>query len=149
MTGFASTTPFRIIRGLAAAGPNARSLYLLICETDAVSAVRADLADEVLVQLGGDMRSLTTSEVQPDKLEEAFIGDAGRPVVLITLDRWAPKLIDSLDRNVVLLTRAGTVILLADRKVAERALAVAPNLRNRLADVLAITPDEAFGGARS
>ena len=124
-------------------------MYLLICEAGAMNAVRADLTDEVQVQLGFDIRFLTASEVRPEKLEEAVAGDAVRPVVLVTLDRWAPKLISSLDRNIVVLTRAGTVLLLADRQIAERALAAAPNLRSRLADVLAIKPDEAFGGARS
>ncbi|MCX6636963.1 MAG: hypothetical protein NT090_18055 [Acidobacteria bacterium] len=124
-------------------------MYLLICEAGAMDAVRADLTAEVQVQLGFDIRFLTASEVRPEKLEDAFLEDAVRPVVLITLDRWLPKLIDSLDRNVVVLTRAGTVLLLADRQIAERALAAAPNLRSRIADVLAITPDEAFGGARS
>jgi hypothetical protein len=123
-------------------------LYLLICEAGAMNAIRADLTAEVQVQLGFDIRFLTASEVRPEKLEEAFVGDAVRPVVLIALDRWLPKLIGSLDRNIVVLTRAGTVLLLADRHIAERALAAAPNLRSRLADVLAITPDEAFGGAR-
>ena len=149
MTDFSPTTAFRLVRGLAAAGQDSPCLYLLICEAGAMNAVRADLTDEVQVQLGFDIRFLTASEVRPEKLEEAFVGDAVRPVVLITLDRWAPKLIGSLDRNIVVLTRAGTVLLLADRQIAERALAAAPNLRNRLADVLAITPDEAFGGARS
>ena len=114
-----------------------------------MDAVRADLTDEVQVQLGFDIRFLTASEVRPEKLGEAFVRDAVRPVILITLDRWLPKLIDSLDCNVVVLTRAGTVLLLADRQIAERALAAAPNLRSRLADVLAIAPDQAFGGARS
>ncbi len=131
------------------AGQDAPCLYLLICEAGAMNAIRADLTDEVQVQLGFDIRFLTASEVRPEKLEEAFAGDAVRPVTLITLDRWLPKLIDSLDCNIVVLTRAGTVLLLADRQIAERALTAAPNLRSRLADVLAITPDEAFGGARS
>jgi hypothetical protein len=124
-------------------------LYLLICEAGAMNAIRADLTDEVQVQLGFDIRFLTASEVNPEKLGDAFLEDAVRPVILITLDRWLPKLIDSLDCNVVVLTRAGTVLLLADRQIAERVLAEAPNLRSRLADVLAIKPDEAFGGARS
>ncbi|MDP2999840.1 MAG: hypothetical protein Q8N47_20295 [Bryobacterales bacterium] len=124
-------------------------MYLLICEVFAMDAIRADLTAEVQVQLGFDIRFLTASEVNPEKLGDAFLADAVRPVILITLDRWLPKLIDSLDCNVVVLTRAGTVLLLANRQIAERALAAAPNLRSRLADVLAIAPDQAFGGARS
>ena len=34
------------------------------------------------------------------------------------------------------------MLLLADFEVAERTLAAAPNLRNRLADVLLIKPDD-------
>jgi hypothetical protein len=81
-----------------------------------------------------------------DRLEEAFKRDPDRPVTLITLDHWLPKLVTALDRNVVSLTRGGAVLLLANQAIAERLLSAAPNLRNRLSDVLTIRPDEAFGG---
>ena len=68
-------------------------------------------------------------------------------MVLVTLDRWIPKLIDSLDRNIVLATSAGAVFLLTNEEIANRILAAAPNLRNRLTDVVSIAPDEAIGGA--
>ena len=147
MIEFATTTPFRLVRRLAAAGPESPSLYLLISEVDTMGTVRADVADEVRAQLGVNVRSLLASEMFPERLGDAFRADTA--VVLITLDHWAPRLVDSLDRNIVLLARVGTVLLLASQEVAERALAAAPNLRNRLTDVLAMKPDEAFGGARA
>ena len=149
MIDFSATSPFGLVRRLAAAGQDSPSVYLLISEAAAIDAVQADIAAEVQVQLGVNLRSLAASEVQPERLEDAFAVDSMSPVVLITLDHWAPKLIDSLDRNVVLVPRAGPVLLLADFELAERALAAAPNLRNRLTDVLAIGPEEASGGARA
>lgn len=149
MTDFAPTTPFGLARRLAAARQDSPSLYLLICQASAIEAVQVDITAEVQVQLGLNLRSLAASEVQPERLEEAFARSSGSPVVLIRLDRWAPKLIDSLDRNIVLVTTVGPVLLLTTIEVAQRALASAPNLRNRLTDVLAIRPDEAFGGARA
>ncbi len=149
MTDFTPTTPFGLVRRLAAAGQESPSLYLLISEGAAIDAVQADLAAEVRVQLGVNLRSLAASEVRPERLEDAFAADMASPVVLINLDRWAPKLIRSFDRNIVLMTRTGPVLLLTSPEIAERVLAVAPNLRNRLTDVLAIRPDEAFGGERA
>ena len=116
---------------------------MLISDASNTEGVRADIAAEVQVQLGVELRSVAISEMQPERLQEVF-----RPysVVLIMLDSWAPKLIESLDRNVVLLMRAGTVLLLSSFELAERALVAAPNLRNRLADVLVIESDAEFGG---
>jgi hypothetical protein len=149
MIDFSATTPFRLVRRLAAAGQNTPSVYLLVCDAAAVDAVRADLAAEVQVQLGSNLRSLAASEVRPERLEDAFTLETDRPVVLVTLNRWLPKLVDSFDRNIVLLTRAGIVLLLASHEIGERALATGPNLRNRLTDVLSIKPDETFGDARA
>lgn len=149
MIDFSATTPFRLVRRLAAAGQDTPSVYLLVCDAAAVDAVRADIAAEVEVQLGFKVRSLAASEVLPERLEDAFTAETVRPVVLVTLDRWLPRLVDSFDRNIVLLTRAGIVLLLASQVIAERALAAGPNLRNRLTDVLSIKPDEAFGDARA
>ena len=143
MTDFSPTTPFGLVRRLAAAGQGSPSLYLLISEAGAIDAVQADLAAEVQVQLGVNLRSLTASEVRPERLEDAFRAESVSPVVLLTLDRWTPKLIDSLDRNIVLVARTGPVLLLTNSELAERALAAAPNLRNRLTDVLTIRPEEA------
>ena len=149
MIDFSGTTPFRLVRRLAAAGQNTPSVYLLFSEADAFAAVLADIAAEVKVQFGFDLRSEQASELRLEALAEAFTPDAIRPIVFITLNQWLPDLIDWLDRNVVLLTRSGGVLLLADPKEGERALAKAPNLRNRLTDVLSIRPEESFGGARA
>jgi hypothetical protein len=142
MTDFSTATAFGLVRRIAAAGQDNPAIYLLISETSAIDALQADLSAEVQVQLGIELRSLAASDIQPDKLEEAF---AHAGVVLITLDRWTPYFIQSLDRNIVWVTNTGPVLLLATFDVAERALALAPNLRNRLTDVLVIRPDESFG----
>jgi hypothetical protein len=146
MTDFSVTIAFGLVRRLAAAGTETPSLYLLISDAGAIRAVQADIAAEVQVQLGVGLRSLTAAEVRLDRLEGAFKRYPDRPVTLITLDRWLPKLVTALDRNVVSLTRRGSVLLLADQGVAERMLSAAPNLRNRLSDVLAIRPEEVLGG---
>jgi hypothetical protein len=146
MTDFAATIAFGLVRRLAAAGTGTPSLYLLISDAGAIRAIESDIAAEVQVQLGVGLRSLLAAEMGLDRLEEAFMPDPDRPVTLITLDHWLPKLVIALDRNVVSLTRGGAVLLLANQAVAERLLSAAPNLRNRLSDVLAIRPDEAFGG---
>jgi hypothetical protein len=146
MTDFSATIAFGLVRRLAAAGTHTPSLYLLISDAGAIRAIEADIAAEVQVQLGVGLRSLAAAGVRLDRLEAAFTGDPDRPITLITLDHWLPKLVTALDRNVVSLTKGGAVLLLADQGVAERLLSAAPNLRNRLSDVLAIRPDEAFGG---
>lgn len=146
MIDFSRVTPFKLVRRLAAAGQRGVSVYLLVGETADIPAVQADVSAEVQVQLGANLRSLAASELRSERLEDAFRADEGWPVVLITLDRWVPKLVDSLDCNVVLVTRVATVLFLANKEIAERVLTAAPNLRNRLTDVLAISPDEAFGG---
>src|SRR5579863_9177365 len=147
MIDFSPTTPFRLARRLAAAGQDTPSIYLLICKAPAMDAVRADLAAEVEIQLGSKLRTLLGSDVRPELLDDAFKHDTIWLISLVTLNRWLPTLVDSLDRNIVLLARARTaVLLLATPEVAERALASAPNLRNRITDVLSIGPDEALGG---
>jgi hypothetical protein len=146
MIDFSATTPFGLVRRLAAAGQNTPSVHLLIAEGAAMDSVQAEIAVEVQVQLGFNVRSIAASEMLPERLQEVFTPATNRHVVLIYLDRWLPKLVDSLDRNVVLLTRPGVVLLLANHKIGERTLAAAPNLRNRLTDVLAIQPEEVFAG---
>jgi hypothetical protein len=146
MIDFSLTTPFELVRRLAAAGKGSASVYLLIAEDADAAAVQSDMSAEIQVQLGANLRSLAASKIRPEGLQEAFRADAAWPVVLIIMDRWAPKLIDSLDCNVVLMTGVGTVLLLANNEIAERVLTAAPNLRNRLTDVLAVGPDQAFGG---
>lgn len=146
MTDFSATIAFGLVRRIAAAGTDTPSLYLLIADAGDIRAIEADITAEVQVQLGVGLRSLVAAEMKLDRFEEVFTRDPERPVTLITLDHWLPKLVTALDRNVVSLTRGGAVLLLASRAVGERLLSAAPNLRNRLSDVLAIRPDEAVGG---
>jgi hypothetical protein len=119
----------------------------LICDAAEVGAVLADMAAEVEIQLGLSLRPFTGSELRPESLDALTERNAG-DLVVITLDRWLPKLVRSLDRNIVLLTGGGTVVLLAVGDIAERVLRVAPNLRNRLTDVLVLRPEEVFGDSR-
>ena len=150
MIDFSPTTPFRLVRELAAAGQSAPSIYLLVCDDRSTGVVRSDLVAEIEIQLGFKVQSLAASRVRPDKLEDG-LKQSGTDwsIVLLIFDHWLPKLTESIDRNVVLLTRAGTVLLLANPKIAERVLAAAPNLRNRITDVLSIKPDEALEGTRA
>jgi hypothetical protein len=140
MNEFSTTTTFQLIRRLAAAGPNTPTLYLLLCEAAAMDSVRADIEAEVQVQFGFIPRSFSASGIESDPLEKTFAHNTDQPLVLITFDHWIPGLFRSFDRNIVLLKEAGTVLLIASRKIAERALATAPNMRNRFTDVLWIKP---------
>ena len=146
MTGFSATTAFRLVRRLAAIGPDSPSLYLLIADAPAMQAIQADIAAEVQVQLGVTLRSLAAVDVRLDKLEDVFPQACDMWVTLITLDRWLPRLVTTLDRNIVLLTRSGAVLLLASPEVTERLLPAAPNLRNRLTGVFGIRLEQAFEG---
>ena len=146
MTGFPTTTAFRLVRRLAAIGPDSPSLYLLIGDAPAMQAIQDDIAAEVQVQIGVTLHVLAAVDVRLDKLEEVFAPAPDARVTLITLDHWLPKLVTALDRNIVLLTRSGAVLLLASPEVAERLLPAAPNLRNRLSGVFAIRLEEAFKG---
>lgn len=147
MMDFTTVTPFELVRRLAVAGPDSPSIYLLILESSTIGSVRADIAAEIQVQLGIRLRFLTASEMRPEMLDDAFNRNVDSPIVLIALDRPVPRLIESLDRNVVLMESSGIVLLLGPREIAYRVLTAAPNLRNRLTDVLTINPDESFGGA--
>jgi hypothetical protein len=124
-------------------------VYLLIADAAEIEAVQADVAAEVEVQIGDSLRCLVATEIHTERLEDAFRSANPWPVILVTFDRWIPKLIDSLDRNIVLATSAGAVFLLANDEIGNRVLAAAPNLRNRLTDVLVIGPDPALGGLRA
>ncbi|MGA2579547.1 MAG: hypothetical protein ABSH24_26360 [Bryobacteraceae bacterium] len=140
MIAFSDTTAFRLVRRLATVGLDTPSLYLLISDAAEMHVIQADITAEVQVQLGVGFRALAAADVRVDRLEEVFTQDPVTPVTLITVDRWLPKLVAALDRNIVLLTTAGAVLLLANREVAERMLAKAPNLRNRVSDIVAIRP---------
>ncbi|MEX2299621.1 MAG: hypothetical protein WD733_01720 [Bryobacterales bacterium] len=146
MSDFASTTPFQLVRRLAAAGQNSPSAYFLIAATSATESVQVDLAAEVEVQIGGYLQCLAAADLDPERLEHAFGSEIHWPNLLITVDHWVPNVIDWFDRNVVIVIGAGAVLFLANPRVAERVLRAAPNLRNRLTDILTIEPDPAFGG---
>jgi hypothetical protein len=147
MIDFSTTTTFEVVRRVAAAGLATPSIYVLICEPGELGAVQEDLAAEIEVQLGSELRSLDASNITFDVLFEATAHANGPGIVLLAMRRWEQNLVDSIDRNIVLLTDSGPLILLTSFDVAERILAKAPNLRSRLADVLLIGPDEALGGA--
>jgi hypothetical protein len=147
MIDFSTTTTFEVVRRVAAAGLGVPSIYVLICEPGVLRAVQEDLAAEIEVQLGSELRSLDASNITFDVLLEANAHAKGPGIVLLAMRRWEQNLVDSIDRNIVLLTDSGPLILLTSFDVAERILAKAPNLRSRLADVLLIGPDEALGGA--
>jgi hypothetical protein len=140
MTQFAGTTIFQLVRRLAAAGLKSPSLYLLICDDSDIDSVRSDLEMEVRAQFGFFPRSFSASEVIWDRLEDVFSQNKEKPSLLITINHWKPGLFESIDRNVVLLERAGNVILITTAAFAERALVKAPNMRNRFTDILAVKP---------
>lgn len=142
MSKFSPTTTFEVIRRLAAIGLSAPSLYVLICDRGEMEAVQSDLVAETDVQLGSELQLLDGSNSSLEQFFEAIASNGEPRAVLLTIRRWEPKLVDSLDRNIVLVTRAGPLLLLADSEIAERILSAAPNLRNRLADVLLIRPDQ-------
>ena len=129
-------------------GQDAPSLYLLICDPAEMDAVLADMAAEVQIQLGLELRAIAASTLRPETLEALTEHNAGQFVV-IALAIWLPELISSLDRNIVLLTSGGAVALLTSSDIAEHVLISAPNLRNRLTDVLVFRPDEVFGDSRA
>src|ERR1022692_481544 len=130
MTGFSATTAFRLVRRLAAIGPDSPSLYLLVADAPAMRAIQADIAAEVQVQIGVTLHAFDAAD------QDALAHDPDTPVTLITFDHWLPKFVTAIDRNIVLLTRNGAMLLLASQEVVERMLAAAPNLRSRLTDVL-------------
>jgi hypothetical protein len=139
MSELTRTTPFYLLREIAAAGQGTPSVYLLIAEAEAINAVPPEVGAEAHAQ-GWNLRFLRASEVGPKELYAVFSRDGGS-ITLLALDRWLPKLVDSLDRDVVLLTRGGVLLLLATPEIGERTLIAAPNLRNRFADVLIIEPE--------
>lgn len=145
MIDFSATTPFRLVRRLATVGYKTPSIYMLICEAAVLEAVQADTEAELKIQLGLSLRSLPASRVRPERLENILGSEASGTISLVILDQWLPRLVASFDRNVVLLETNGTVLLVGTREIAERTPSAAPNLRNRLTDVLSIRPDQVFG----
>lgn len=144
MIDFSTTTAFGLVRRMAVLGQNGPAIYLLICEGSDFEPVQADLAAEIDVQLGARIESLAASLPVLDQWLDAPVQGPQRAVILLTLRRAEHKVISFLDRNVVLLAQRGQVLILTEFDVGERVLAAAPNLRNRMADVLAIRPDDAL-----
>jgi hypothetical protein len=72
MSDFAVTTPFQLVRRLAAAGRESPSVYLLIADAAEIEAVQADVAAEVEVQIGDSLRCLVATEIPTERLEDAF-----------------------------------------------------------------------------
>ncbi|HVN03158.1 MAG TPA: hypothetical protein VMT86_02005, partial [Bryobacteraceae bacterium] len=138
------TTAFRLVRGLAAIGLESPSIYLLIVEPDAADIFRTDLTAETRIQLGAELQTLTVEEVLLERLAEVF-AKLDRNVVLITFDRWRQDVVLTFDRNITLV-RNGALLLLASQEIALRILTAAPNLRNRITDILEVRRDLAFGG---
>lgn len=141
MTDFLATTPFSFVRRLAAAGPATSSLYLLICDADESGAILADMTAEVRIQLSQDVQTLAGSELQTGNLKSSNQLATG-DLLVIVFDRWLPKVVSSLDRNIVLLTGGGITTLIATPGIADRVLGGAPNLRNRLTDVLILKRED-------
>ena len=139
MTKFSDVTAFRLVRGLGAAGARNPAIYLLICESESMLAVEADLRAEAEVQLGVAIRVDTASDVLRNSLPVWHDGSTR----LIHFDQWLPELVDAMDRHSALLVQdGGQLLLLADSSTAERILKKAPNLRSRLTDVFSIRPDD-------
>ena len=136
---FSDITAFRLVRGLGAAGARNPAIYLLICESESMVAVEADLRAEAEVQLGVAIRVDTASDVLRNSLPVWHDGSTR----LIHFDQWLPELVDAMDRHSALLVQdGGQLLLLADSSTAERILKKAPNLRSRLTDVFSIRPDD-------
>jgi len=144
MREFSTTTTFGVIRRVASMGLTSPSLYVLICERGEMEAIQSDLAAEMDVQLSSELRLLDAPNLSVEQLSDAITPDGEPRAVLLTIRQWERRLVDSLDRNIVLVTGAGPLLLLTDFKIAERILSEAPNLRNRLADVLLIRPDQSI-----
>jgi hypothetical protein len=144
MIDFSSTTAFDLVRRMMVLGETSPSVYFLVCEFSDIDAVQTDIAAEVAVQFGSKIQILESSEFSIDGIVKATERRDPPRLILLILRRWEHRLIDSLDRNVILLTAGCQVVILADSAIANRTLAAAPNLRNRIADVLTIKPDEAL-----
>lgn len=136
---FSDVTAFRLVRSLGAAGARSPAIYLLICESESMEAVEADLRAEAEVQLGAAIRVDTASDVLRNSLPLWHDGSTR----LIHFDQWLPELVDAMDRHSALLVQdGGQLLLLAEGSTAERILKKAPNLRSRLTDVFRIGPDD-------
>ena len=142
MSEFPKVKPFPLVRDIATAGPQHGAIYLLICKAGAAKRVEADLAAEIDVQLDAVFHTGTASQCN-----ESWLGWRDGSIRVLHLDEWLPSLIRSLDRHAPLLVQdGGQLLLIAEKRVAERVLRSAPNLRNRLTGVFQIEPDELSAG---
>ncbi len=117
-------------------GQGSTSMYLLIYEEGAQSAIEADLQAEVSVQLSSGL------PIRQDVNDLLGLPDADQ-IRVLRIDRWSPELVALLDTHVIRLERTGAQFLfLATRALVERLLVAAPNFRNRLTEVLRIVPDD-------
>jgi hypothetical protein len=146
MIAFATTTAFRFVRRLAT-GQGSAAMYLLIFNEDAQASVEADLRAEFEVQMGRRMKIGRVSRTHD--VQEALDSPASEQVRVLRIDRLSSRVVAMLDTHVVRLERAGAqFVFLATQELAERLLTRAPNLRNRLTEVLRIVPENAsVGGA--
>jgi hypothetical protein len=143
MIDFAPTTAFRLVRRLAM-GQGTTAMYLLVYEEGLELAIEADLKAEVEVQMAD---SLAIGRVSDSlDLDEVLGSRDTRPIRVLRIDRWAPRLIDALDTHVIRLEQTGSQFLfLTTPALAEQLLVEAPNFRNRLTEVLRIVPDVLLG----
>jgi hypothetical protein len=120
-------------------------MYLLICNEGAQPAVEADLRAEAEVQMASHLTIVRVSEL-PDLDDALGRQDAGS-IRLLRIDRWLPELVGFLDTHVIRLERTGAQFLfLTTDALAERLLLEAPNFRNRLTEIMRISPDDPSGG---
>jgi hypothetical protein len=146
MIAFATTTAFRFVRRLAT-GQGSLATYLLVFDEGAKAAVEDDLRSEFEVQMGIRLKIGRASH--PQDVEKAITLEASDQVRVLKIDRMSPRVLAILDTHVIRLERAGVqFVFLATHELAERLLMRAPNLRNRLTEVLCIVPENiSVGGA--
>jgi hypothetical protein len=142
MTDFSGTTIFGLVRRLAAVGRSVPSIYVLICKPSEMEVVQENLKAEIAVQFGSDLLCMDGSNMPADEIFSPMTRNREPRIILLRMPNWERRLIDSIDRNIVLLAEAGTVLMLTSLDLAERILAAAPNLSSRLSDVLVIGPDQ-------
>jgi hypothetical protein len=140
---FVSTTAFRLVRRLVM-GQRTASMYLLVHEQEAQSAIEADLQAELEVQIGAKLRIADLSElVDKELLITSYQSGA---MAAIRIDSTAHEIIGLLDTHVIRLERSGAQLLfLATPALAEPLLVQAPNFRNRITEIMRIVPDEGSG----
>jgi hypothetical protein len=140
MIAFTQVSPFSLVRRLGTAAWNGSSIYLLICRDEERSSVEDDLALEADAQMGIVVKTIQLSDLG-NEIDD--VNKTGTKTILsVRVDRRPPDLLTSLDRDIVRLERPGlTLLLLANEGTAGFLLASAPNLRSRVADVLAIGTD--------